>query len=168
MDVTIVNQCTNIEMTFSAYFIKYVACHIQFPHQVNVNCIMEANFITGIGRDTFGGALLYHLQGKEDTSISTQLLVIWGYSHDELYSHTLLIEHESTFVWNEDRLKSLYNIYSSQYGAYSDIEGWLLDNNTSLKVVFESSHGGFKIQVVISEDKYSSSLRKPLWIDPNR
>jgi hypothetical protein len=46
---------------------------------------MKANFMTGIDRDTFGGALLYNLQWEDGASISTQLLVIWGYNPDGSY-----------------------------------------------------------------------------------
>jgi hypothetical protein len=114
--------------------------------------------------------LLYHLQGKEGVLTSTQLLVIWGYRFDWIYSHALLIEHESTFVWNEDKLERLYNAYNSQYEVYTTIfrEEWLLDDNTILKTACESSYRGFETEVIISEDEYLSRPIKPLWIDPNR
>jgi hypothetical protein len=181
MEVAIDNQCTDIELTSSTYFIKDATCCIQFPQQVNPKSIMRTTFKTGADRDIFGGALLYHLKGKKndeynnqsdkDTLISTQLLVIWGYNSDRIYSHVHLIEHKSTLIWNEDKLKRLYHVYDSQYKTYSDIsqeEEWLLDDNIKLKTVYVSSHGGFEIWVIISEDKYTFSPRKPLWIDPNR
>jgi hypothetical protein len=170
MNVNINNQCSNIILTSLVYFIKDTTCYIQFPRQVNSKSIMKVNFITGLGRQTFGGALLYHLQGKEGVLTSTQLLVIWGYRFDWIYSHALLIEHESTFVWNEDKLERLYNAYNSQYEVYTTIfrEEWLLDDNTILKTACESSYRGFETEVIISEDEYLSRPIKPLWIDPNR
>jgi hypothetical protein len=168
MDVTINNQCTDIELTSTAYFTKDATCHIQFPLQVNTNRIMKASFITGINRDTFGGALLYHLRQKEDASIITQLLVIWGYKSDGLYSYVLPIEHKNTLVWNEDKLKRLYNIYDSQCNVSSNIERWLLNNNTNLKAECELSHGGFGMNIIVSEEKNRVHLTRPLCIDPNR
>jgi hypothetical protein len=184
--MTINNQCSCIELTSPMYFIKDATCHIHLPQQVNSKGKMKVDFITGVNRDTFGGVLLYHLQRKEsdesndrsdidgvsikDTSTSSQLLVIWGRKSDCLYSHVYIVEHENTLVWNEDKLERLYHIYDSQYKAYFILvqEEWLLDGKTMLKTVCKSSHGGFKMDVIISEDKYSFSPIKPLWVDSNR
>jgi hypothetical protein len=131
---------------------------------------MKANFRTGIGQGMFGGALLYHLQGEEGTSISTQLLVIWGYNSDGIYLHVWLIEHESTLIWGEDELKKLYHVYNSRYDPIlsTSYKEWLLDNNTMLEIVRILSHGGFKMEIIISEKRQLSLPRKPLWIDSSR
>jgi hypothetical protein len=134
IDVTINNQCTSIELIFSACFIKDAACHMQFPRKVNANRIMKANFITGADRDTFGGALLYHLQQKDNTPISIQLLVIWRYNTNRLYSNAWLIEHENTLVWNENELEKLYSVYSSLYNIDFNTEEWLLDDKAENNV----------------------------------
>jgi hypothetical protein len=168
IDVTINNQCTTIALISPVYFVKDATCHIQFPRQVNTNRIMRATFITGIDRDTFGGALLYNLQRKENASISAQLLVIWGYKYNRIYSHTQLIEHESTFTWDENKLEKLYGVYSIRYDPGSSMNEWLLDDNTVLKTVCESSHGGFKMEVIIFEEKEQLHPTKPLWIDTKR
>jgi hypothetical protein len=167
IDLTINNQCS-IKLASPMYFIKDASCRIQFPRQVNSKSIMKTSFITGIDRDTFGGILLYHLQRKVNVSISTQLLMIWGYKPNKLYSHALLIEHESTLVWNEDKLKRLYDAYNSQCDASTNIGRWLLNDNTKLRTVFKLSHGCFETEVVISRERRLPLLRKPLWIDSNR
>jgi hypothetical protein len=128
---------------------------------------MNANFVTGTDQETFGGALLYRLQRKEDTSISTRLLVIWKYDSGRICSNALLVELESTLDWDRDKLKSLYNIYNNQYDIYSRIREWLLDDNTELKTTCETSHGGFKMNVIISEDDVLLPLQKPLQFCPN-
>jgi hypothetical protein len=152
----------------SSYFIKDTTYHIQFPQQVNTNCIMKASLMTGIDRDTFGGALLYHLQRKEDTLISTQLLMLWECKYGLIYLDTLLIEHESTFTWNEDKLKRLWHVHHSRYDTYSIIGRWLLNDNTMLRTVCEALHKGFEMMVIISEEQYRYMLEKSLWFDSNR
>jgi hypothetical protein len=174
--MTIDNQCTSIKLTSLVYFSKDEICPVLFPQQVNSMSIMKANFKTGINQNTFDGALLYHLQDKVDVSICTQLLIIWGYKSNRPYSHTLLIEHDSTLVWNRYKLKRLYDVYHSQCDVFSNIEQWLNDNtsrwslnhNTSLRTGCKSLHGGFKMNITISEGKYQVLLQKPLWVDPDR
>jgi hypothetical protein len=180
MDVTINNQCSNIELTSPVYFIKDTACHIHLPQQVDSESRMKVDFMIGVDRDLFGGVLLYHLQRKEsvesdhrfdtDTSTSTQFLIIWGCSSDEVYSHVWLIKHERTFIWSEDKLEKLCHVYDSQYRTYSNIDRrrWLLYDNTMLKIECETTYRGFKMEVIISEDKHLFLPQKSLWIDPNR
>jgi hypothetical protein len=166
--VTINNQCTNIVLTSPVCFIKDTKCHIQFPQQVNPKSIIKANFLISIERDMFGGALLYHLQRKEDISTDIQLLVIWGYKYNRPYSDTWLIEHKSTLVWNEDMLKRLHDVYNNQSSLHISIKNWLLDNNTMLKIVCETLHGDFKMEVIIFEETHQHLPIEPLWIDSTR
>jgi hypothetical protein len=171
MEITIDNQCSNIRLTSPVYFIGDATCRILFPQQVNSKSITKANFRASMDSGTFCGVLLYRLQGKEDTTTSTQLLVIWRYEFDWLYSCMLLIEHESTLVWDKDKLKMLYDGYCSQYEAYPNVgwKTWLLDDNTKLEIERKSSHGGFEMEIIVSEDDPDLfSLHKPLWIDPDR
>jgi hypothetical protein len=171
VDITINNQCPNIELVSPVYFIRDAMCRIQFPQQVNAKSIVKANFVTDMNLDALGGALLYHLQRKEDASISTQLLIIWGcksdwiYSNIQLYLHVYLIEHESTLVWNEDKLKRLYHVYNNQYDI--NIVEWWLNDNTRLNIERESLHEGFEMEMIISEGKGRRQSQKPLWIDSN-
>jgi hypothetical protein len=184
MDVTINKQCTNVELTSPVYFTKDTTSHVHLPQQVDSNHIMKANFVTGMDQNTFGGALLYHLQRKknnesdnrpntdDNASISTQLLVIWGRKSDGLYLHVYLIEHDIALVWNEDNLERLYQVYDSQYKERCTIiweKDWLLDNNIMLKIERESSYeGDFEMKIVISEEEHLKFPIKPLWIDSNR
>jgi hypothetical protein len=138
MNVIINNQCPNIELTSPVYFTKDTTCHIQFPQQMNSDSSVKVGFRTSINENMFGGVLLYHLQRKEDKSISVQLLVIWRCESDELYSYTWLIEHESTLVWNKDKLKILYDRYNIRYDTH---EKWLLDDGTELETKCELTHG---------------------------
>jgi hypothetical protein len=167
MDVIINNQCADIELTSPVYFTKDAMSYIQFPQQVDSKSSVKIKFKIGISLDTSGGVLLYHLQRKEDTSISTQLLVIWGCkSHP--YSCVLLIEHEKTLVWNEDKLKTLYHICMSRYDINFSTEEWLLDDNITLKVKCHPSHGSFEMNIIISEDKSPLCPKKPLWVTSDR
>jgi hypothetical protein len=166
--MTINNQCPNTELTYPIYFTKDATYHTQFPQQVNSKSIMKVNFITGIDQDTFGGALLYRLQRKENTTTSTQLLVIWGYRSDRTYLHALLVKHESILSWNEDKLKRLYGVYNGLWHRCSDPGIWLLNDDTELKIEYKVLDGGFRMEVIISEERDLVSYRKPLWVDPNR
>jgi hypothetical protein len=170
MDVTINNQCTNIEPASLVYFIKDATCHIYLSQRVNINYMLKVNFRVGIDRDAFGGALLYRLQWKEDTSTCTQLLVIWGYKSNKLYSHTLPIEHVNTLVWDEDKLKKLYDVYNDRdhIHSISEWEVWLLDDVTILGTMCRISHGGFEMNVTISEERRLPLPKKSLWIDSNK
>jgi hypothetical protein len=169
MNVTINNQCSNIELTSPVHFTKDTTCYIRFPQQVDSKSEMKVKFKTGIDRDTFGGVLLYRLQRKNDVSISTQLLVIWGWnSYKKLYSRVRLIEHENTLVWNEDKLKMLYDVYNSQYNMDFDKREWLLNDNTKLETRCETSRGGLEMNIIISEEKDLSLPRNPLWVDSKR
>jgi hypothetical protein len=180
MNVIINNQCTNIELVPSAHFTKNTARYIHLPQQVNSRSIMKVKFRTDANQDMLGGALLYHLQRKtngesddrsdtdKNTSISTQLLVIWGCKSEKFYSHTWLIEHESTLVWDKDRLERMHDVYNSQYNTNTNVGIWLLDDNTMLKTVCKSSHGGSETEVIISEVKDHLHPIRPLWVDSNR
>jgi hypothetical protein len=170
IDMTIDNQSSNIELASPVYFIKDTACHIHFPQQVNSKSIMNAKFVTGVNQDTFGGALLYHLQGKMDASISAQLLVIWGCNSDRFYSHARLIDHESTIVWDKTKLKRLYDGYDSQYEASYNVkqENWLLNDKIELKIESRLKYRHFEINIIISEEKDMLYFMFPLKIDSNR
>jgi hypothetical protein len=168
MNVTVNNQCPNIELTSPVYFTKNAMYNMQLPQQVDPNSIVKVSFKTGINQDTFGGVLSYRLQWKDDASTSTQLLVIWGWNSYKFYSHARLIEHESTLVWDKDKLKTLYDGYDSRYNIDLDTEEWLLDDDTKLKTKCETLRGGLEMNIIISEEKHISFRRKPLWVDSKR
>jgi hypothetical protein len=165
--VTINNQCSDIELTSPIYFIKDATCRVKFTQQVNSESIMNANFVTGIDQDTFGGALLYRLQRREDTSISARLLVIWKYDSNRICSNAFLVELESALDWDKDKLKSLYDIYNNQYNTRPRLGEWLLDDGTKLRTTCETSHGGFKMNVTISKDMLQLQPQGPLKFYPN-
>jgi hypothetical protein len=142
---------------------------------------MKVNFKTDMYQSTFGGILLYNLQRKEndesndrvdkDTAMSAQLLVIWKFRIDRFYSHAWLIEYESTLIWNEDKLKTLYNIYDSQRDTDISFDAgkWLLKDNTKLQIMCKASYKRIlEMKIIISEEKDTLYPIKPLWIDPNR
>jgi hypothetical protein len=170
IDVTINNQCSNIELTSTVYFIKDEMCHIQFPQQVNAKSIMKAKFMTSIGQDTFGGALSYRLLRKVGTSICTRLLVFWGCKYNSTYLSAFLIKHENTLVWDEDKLRRFYDVYNQSRDAglfqnfYIAPTTWSLDDNTTLYIVCNQAHGGFGIEVIISEKEHIPNFVRPIWI----
>jgi hypothetical protein len=183
VNVTIDNQCANIELTSQVYFTKDTTCHEHLPQKMDSKNIMRATFKTSAERDTFGGILLYHLQrngnsesdqrsnADKDASISTQLLVMWEFRIDNLYSHVWLIEHESVLTWGEDKLERIYDVYDSLYDTdiIFNTGRWLLEDDTKLQAVCETSdEGRFEINITISEEKDLTRPRKPLWIDSNR
>jgi hypothetical protein len=155
MDLAIDNRCINMELTSPVYFTKGTMNYIYFPQKVGSKNVMKANFITGIDRNTFGSALLYHLQRKEDTSISTQLLVIWGCKSDRIYFCTLLVEHESTLVWDRDKLKRLYDVYNSRCCTHFNKYEWLLND----EVIYELAQGSLKRSIIISKKILGSTSK---------
>jgi hypothetical protein len=135
--------------------------------------MMKVNFITGVDRNIFGGALLYRLQQKENVSTSTQLLVIWRYRFDNtrlyfLYSHAWLIEHENTLVWDRDKLKMLYDEYDDHWYTKFDLGLWLLNDNAELKTDCKELYGGYGMEITIFKSEDMLFPMKPLWVDPNR
>jgi hypothetical protein len=173
IDMTINNQCTSIELSSPVYFTKGATCHIPFLQPVNSKSIMKIKFVTGVDRDTFGGALLYRLQWKGDVPTSTQLLVIWGCRSNKTYFHALylhvwLIEHENTFVWDKDKLEMLYDEYDDHWYTKSDLGIWLLNDNIELKTNCKALHGGYGMEINISKNKNMLFPMEPLWVDPNR
>jgi hypothetical protein len=129
---------------------------------------MKIKFITGVNRDMLGGALLYRLQQKEDASTNIQLLVIWGCLPDKAYSHAWLIEHESTLVWDKDKLKMLYDVYDNRWYTDYALRAWQLNDDTVLNIKYVSSCGDFEMKIIISEEKDQFSYIKPFWVDPDR
>jgi hypothetical protein len=181
MKVTINNQCSNIELAYPAYFTKNTTCHGHLPQQVGSESIRKANFIIGIDRERFSGVLLYHLQRKKndesnnridkDTATITQLLVIWEFRIDRLYSYVWLVEHENTLIWSEDNLERLYHVYNSKNSTniILNVGKWLLDNNTKLQTVCEALYErDLEVNIIISEEKDLSDPIRPLWIDLDR
>jgi hypothetical protein len=135
---------------------------------VTSKCGVKINFKTSMNRDTFGGALLYHLQREENTPISAKLLVIWGWNTYCIYSRAWIIEHDSTLDWDKDKLKRLYDAYHIHYYVYFYMGKWLLSNNTKLQIVDDVSHGYLKMEVIISREESRLSHQKPPWIHPNK
>jgi hypothetical protein len=171
MDVIIDNQYSNTALISPVCFTKNVTQHIQFPRKVNPKSTMQTRFITGMDQDTFGGALLYLLQRKEDASISTQILIIWGRKYDTLYSRAWLIEHENTFTWNKRKLKRLYHRYDRRCNVDTIPNGekWLLNDNKKLRISCEILYKKcFRMDINISEEDYIFRPIKPLWIDTDR
>jgi hypothetical protein len=183
IDVTIDNRCTNIALTSPVHFTKDAACHGHLSQQVDSKSIMKVGFKSSMDQDTFGGALLYHLQRKKnnesnhqsntdkDVSISTQLLMIWEFKINRLYSHSWLIDYESSLIWNEDTLKKLYDVYNNQSDTelIFDSGKWMLNDNKKSQITCKTSYkGGFKMNTIISEEENLIHPIKPLWVDSNR
>jgi hypothetical protein len=178
------NQCLYFELVSPVYFGDNVIWHIPPDQKVCANDVTKASFGKDAAKSEFTSVLIYKLQRKKhlesndqsnedsmftkDTLTGFQLVVIWRYNSDRIYSHAWLIEHDNTFIWNEDKLERLYDVYNNQYNASSSMGGWLLDDDTVLKVGCETAYRSFGTKVVISEGKHVSSLIKPLWVDPDK
>jgi hypothetical protein len=182
MEVTIDNRCSNIELTSPVYFIKNATYHGHLSQQVDSKSRIKVNFITGIDEDTFGGALLYRLQRKynnepdhqfdadKDIFISAQLLVFWRCERARFYSLATLIEHDITFIWNENKLEEFYHIHDRRYNIKPAFDQFIrsLNDGTTLKVKCRLLHGGLKMNIITSEEEKQSLPERPWWIDSNR
>jgi hypothetical protein len=182
--VTIHNQCLNIELISSVYFGNGVACPKLFDQQIDIDATMRIWFEINTTQDEFEGCLLYKLQRNlhdqysMDTSITeinrnevTQvyMLVAWKMKDSKPFVRVVLVEHTKEFVWNEDKLKKLYDRNCGWLKKYNDIisDTWFIDTDAILKTTFKVKEleKNFELSISISEEERNDYAMKPLRVD---
>jgi hypothetical protein len=125
----------------SACFGTNVIWYIPPDQKVDAKTTTRASFGKNVTKREFSSVLIYRLQRKgglrsnvDDASTSLQLLVIWRSDHKHGCSvRVLLIKHDSTITWNEDKLKELDCPHLALPRNDCIIKNtWLLDNATML------------------------------------
>jgi hypothetical protein len=177
--LNIYNQCLNIDLVSPMYStLGSLECYRAPNYKVCAGEIMRSTFIVWSDDESYG-ALICRLQRKqshdsteigEDTSNTTQLLVVWRiFESNRLYVDILLAEHDKGFDWNRDNLSEFYRKNINQFRLYpnSVIEMWSLDANTELMTSFELVNGSCILNVTISE-VVNNCARMPVYIDLGR
>jgi hypothetical protein len=183
--VIIHNQCLNIELISPVYFGNGVVCPKLSDQQIDINTEMKIRFEINTTQDEFEGGLLYklhrNLHDQNDMDVSTTethetkyvyMLVAWKMKDSKLFAYVVLVEHTKEFIWNEDKLRKLYDKNHDLLEKYNGtISGtWFMDDNITLKTVSKAggSKGNFKLSISISEGKRTSYAIRPLCIDLER
>jgi hypothetical protein len=144
LNITIHNQCPDLELTSPVYYNYGTPCHVYPSRQTDIGTTMKASFGIAKPKD-IRGALLYKLQRKhttrtdnqpnsnvvapfsfsfsfsnsniafaKDTETNVHLLVVWYV--DDFWSgfRVGLIEFTSDFTWDEYKLWALSKKYVQQ------------------------------------------------------
>jgi hypothetical protein len=189
-NVTIQNQCPDIELVSPIYFCDGGTYNEYFVERTNVSSMVKIDLRFSLDKLP-GGILMYKVQRKgntkldhqshtdttsieavEDASKMMRLLVAWKIeSSDKLRARIMPVEHSNELVLNEDRLAQLYEKIDGQsYRRYSFFKStWLVYDNTVLKVTYEAvQKEDFELKITISEGAKGEDTMKPVWIDSIR
>jgi hypothetical protein len=185
IDVTVHNQCPNIELISPVYFYNCGA-HYEHPvERIYYSAILKTTFSLDLDQDEPGGILMYKMQRKrntwsnyrssidlicaEDISEMMRLLVIWKIRRsEEPKVNIVLVENGDELVLNEDELAQLYdkvdNIFFNYYSRR-----WLTCNNKVLETTYRVVHEeGLELRITISQGvKYWNAI-KSMWINSKR
>jgi hypothetical protein len=183
--VIIHNQCLNIELISPVYFGNGTVYHGLSDQQIDINAAIKIRLEINATQDEFEGALLYKLQmnfhNPHDMDVSTTethvmnysyMLVAWKMRDSEPFVHIVLIEYTEKFVWNEDKLKKLYDKSCDRLKKYDDIisDAWIIDDNMTLKTVskIENLETNFELNISISEEEKKDHAVRSLCLDLER
>jgi hypothetical protein len=197
LNITIHNQCPDLELTSPVYYNHGTPCHVFPSQQTEIGTKMEASF--GIAKhDDIRGALLYKLQRKHtaridnqfnsnvvgpfsffnssiasigDTAKNLYLLVAWYVNKFQNRLRVGLIEFTSDFTCDEYKLWALSNEYRYQLPKDydSDIITWLLNENSAVKTKLRLTYGSdYKLDIIISEGIGKYKMIRPMKIDPKK
>jgi hypothetical protein len=185
--VTIHNQCSNIKLVSPVYFGNGIVCPKLSDQQIDIDTAMRACFEINVTQNDFEYVLLFKLQRYSDSqhnmdtsTIETNkrettyvyMLVVWRVKDDKFAVYVASVEHTREFIWNEDKLRKLYNKNYSRLNGYDDTisDTWLVDNNIVLKTTFNARvlERTPELSISISEEKKSDYAMRPIWIDTTR
>jgi hypothetical protein len=183
--VVIHNQCSNTELISPVYFSNGAVCPKLSDQQIDINTAMKIQFEINTTQDEFEGTLLYKLQRNHhdqcnmDTSTTgthetkyVYMLTAWKMKDSKPFAYVALVEHTNELVWNEDKLKKLYDKNCNRLKKYKDTisDTWLIGDSTTLKTSFrvEGMNGNFELIISISEEERDDYAMKPLCIDLKR
>jgi hypothetical protein len=142
----------------------------------------SADFVRDAFKSSSATALMYRLQRKnhnsnnqsdadntKDTLTDIQLAIVF-LSNEKLYfdANTLLIKHNNTITWNENRLRKLYYAHHSQYRKSDTIKDtWLLDDATVLMTVLKWDERGRAFEVTVFKGTKRDDSIEPICISSN-
>jgi hypothetical protein len=187
--VTIHNQCSNIKLVSPIYFGNGAVCPKLSNQQIDIGTERKACFKINATQNNFEGALLFKLQKENRFSIYSsslfnlqryfnskakcvQMLIAWKVKESKLLSYVVLIEHDKTFIWNENVLKKLYDNSRDWLKEYNDtiLETWLMDDDIVLETTLgvKGLKGSFELIISISKGEKNDFDIRPLYVDLER
>jgi hypothetical protein len=183
--VTIHNQCSNIELVSPIYFGNGAVCPKLSGQQINISTEMKTNFKINASQDDFEGAFLFrlkrHAESDEQCNINTStteneaaciyMLVAWKTKDSKPFLYVALVEHTKTSIWDEDKLKEIYNKNRSWLKKYysTTSDTWFVNDHMALKTTFKvrGLKENFELSISISEEDDDYAMR-PFSIDLTR
>jgi hypothetical protein len=126
-------------------------------------------------------ALVYKLQRKNvhessnqsgtdniaDISTGFQLLIIWLTDYYfKFRANAILIKHNNTITWDDDKLRKVHFMYLDLIGEPSNMieTTWLLDDTTALVTTPRRIEEGCTLEITISEGTRKDDSIEPLWV----
>jgi hypothetical protein len=179
--LNIYNRCLNVGLASPVCITSdELECHRVPDYEACTGGTMRSCFVIKSDDESYG-VLMYKLQRKrthksaeisKDTSSIAQILVVWRISESkELYTNVLLVEHDNSLIWNEDKLNKLYHKNHDWLKEYTDTtsDTWLVDNDIVLKTTFsvKDLKGNPELNISISEENDDYTIR-PLCVDLER
>jgi hypothetical protein len=163
------------------YFGSNIVWDIVPNQKVDVNTMTRTIFEENTSERGFTSVLTYKLRRKgsfesnednvstENTSTSSQLLVIWrSDSQYECSIHVLLINHDNTITLNEDKVKELnYPSLTLLRNGHIVKNTWLLDYEAVLMTTSKWEKRIRKIEITISEGTEENDFMEPLCVSSN-
>jgi hypothetical protein len=152
------NQCKDIDLISSVYFMRGGRWHVVPDHKIDVNTVMQNCIGFDFGQDALEGALAYRLQRKhvefsQDESKRIWLLVAWEGEYTKgLHVCALVIEHDKKLDGN--KLKKLYQKHWPLLKTLPNATGgnWTLNDTTKLTTAIRVTNRGCRCDVFISKE----------------
>jgi hypothetical protein len=182
--VIIYNQCPNIKLALSAYFGNGIVYPELSGQQVDISTTTKASFEINITQEDFEGALLFRLQRYSNSQCNTDklimatdksetthvhMLVAWKVKDSKPFANVILVEHIKEFIWNENKLRKMYDKNYNRLKEYDDTisNTWFIDDNMTLKTTFRvrNVEENFKLSISISKEVRNYYAMRPLWIE---
>jgi hypothetical protein len=191
MDVTVNNQCLDIELVSPVYFCSR-GTYKEYPvKRTDTGIVMKVSFGSNPGRDESGGILMYEVQKRESirlarqSSVSTiyakvikeaskriRLLVAWKMKRSgQLKISIMLIEYDNVHTLNEDKLAQLYDKVNDIFSEHrrSSKHTCLIYDNTALNIAYEIVRKeGLELKITVSEGLVDQGIIRPIWIESER
>jgi hypothetical protein len=185
--VNVLNLCSNIKLTLSAYFDNGAVSSKLSDQQIDIGTKMNASFDVNATQDDFECALLCKLQRHSDNQYSTDIfttgtnesnathvyiLAAWKVKGSESFKRVVLVEHTNEFTWDEDKLKKLYYKNHGWLEKYNDTitDTWFMDDNMILKTTLRvrGMRGSFELSISIYKEEKNEYAIRPLCVDLER
>jgi hypothetical protein len=185
LNIAVCNLYPDLELTSPVYFNDCTSCHAPPSRQIDTGNTIEASFGIGPKHDSSKGALLYRLQRKhnngtgnqpntstapmDNTTTNIYLLAIWDIRWYRYGFYVCLLECDSDFTWDEDKLWILHKkcrVFIHHHYE-SNINTWLMHGSEVMKTKLDVTYGSdYKLNIIISKGARKHKVMRPMKIDP--